>query len=180
MKLFKVLVLTSILLVGACGRLGDAGYYAIQANNLSDEALQLEEIVKKAPVTEEDRLQLIQAVGSVKMLVSEVREFDGLEDFTKTDLYKMHRIYRELKDDIRYIATVIMREDIWSSYNYYEQTQLSRFYSDARNLSKQIDEFIEDPYNTDYLKTAAKISAYGSIVARIIFSVYKYQGIDFD
>lgn len=183
MKLSKaliVLVSTLILLTASCGRIGDAGIYLIQANNLADEAVNLEQLVIKAPVTGDEKLTLEMAVASVKMLVTEVRRYDGLEDITKVDLMKMHRIYEQLRGDISYITSILQREEIWESYSTYEQMQLSRFYNRARDLSRDIDGFIEDPYNTDYLKAAAKISAYGAVVARIIFSVYKYQGMDLD
>jgi hypothetical protein len=114
------------------------------------------------------------------MLVIEVRRYDGLEDLSKKDLNKMHRIYLQMKEEINYIATVLIRDDVWDSFSAYEKLQLRRFYTDAVRLSEDIDSFIADPYNTDYLKAAAKISAYGSIVARIIFSVYKFNGTDLD
>lgn len=162
------------LLFTNCTKFGDTAVYVVQANDLAEDALALERIVLAADVPDDQRPGLQQAVRDLKLIATEARRFESVEDATKLDLTRMHRAYLRTKSDMLYIRSIIYDEPgltVWLSIPEHDRLQLTLFWSDAAVLAEDIDMFIADPDTGNYLQVAARITAYGTIAAKVLMKI---------
>jgi len=161
-----------LLYIPGCGGV-KVGGYVMRANDLADQALLLEDTIATATasVPEEYRPQVEQSVSSLKLLVSEARRFESIDDVTKLDLRKMYLVYLRAKEDVRYIKWAIYDAGdgaAWKSLPVSDQLRLQFLFSDLQDISSDIDSFVESDTTSERLVTAAKITAYATVLVRLV------------
>jgi len=164
----KLIVILCVLLFG-CTQVANVGYFLIQAQSLTVEAEELEQVVSKARLTEEDQVAFDAAIRAIKLNVAEVKRYDALEEIAQVDLQKLERNYMVLRRNVSFIVSILSKEDVWSSFNEFERMELKAFYQELVRLDTEIMEFQEN--NEESLLRAAKITAFSSVAVKVLLKV---------
>jgi len=180
LKVFLTMATLCVLLaicgwwLPGCSKLGNVGIFTMQASVLSDEVLDLEDAVLQASesLTPDEQAVIRMSVQSIKLIAQEARRFETVEDYTKLDLSNMNRQYERVKDDLLTIKEHIYdRKEVWATIPLADRRALTDFWDKAADLSKEIDDFKDDPDTAHALQVAAKITAYGTLATKILIKV---------
>lgn len=164
----KLVALLCAFLLG-CAQVGAVSYLMIQAQSLALEAQQLEDIVLSAEMDEGDRAAFDRSIRAIRLHVEEIQRYDNIASVAQVDLKKLERNYLSLRVNLSLVISVLSEEDVWSSFNEFEQEQLKLFYRDLVDLSEEIEEFRNDDQGS--LEKAAKITAFSSVAVKVLLKV---------
>jgi uncharacterized lipoprotein YmbA len=162
-----LIVIMSVILLG-CAQTSELSYFLISAQSLSYEAQKVEAVLDKVSLETEDRESFEQALRSIKMNVMEIQRYEGV-DIVEVDIRRLERNYLVLRDNISYVSSVVIRDNVWATFTEYEKMELERLYRELIALSEDIERFREG--QGDYLKRAAKITAFSSVAIKVLLKV---------